>query len=354
LRRWGWGGLAIDKDRLTAAALRLGRLALVSCLVAAGTFAALAASVAPTAAAGPLRAATAARGAGSAPARQVRVSVDGLAAATWGTDTVETLLAGLGLAPRSSDRVSVARDSYLVPGERLALDRGVPLTLLDGGKPTAIRSPRVTVGELLAAEQVTLGAQDLVQPALDEMLVAGAVVRVTRVADREETLREPSPYAVRFIADPSLDRGQQVVVTPGEGGEVANTYRVRIVDGREVERTLLSSLEIAPAQDEVRRVGTRPPAAPAEIEAIIRQAAAANGADPDQLLRVAWCESRYNPNAFNPASGASGLFQFMPLTWSTNSVRAGYAGASPFDPVASANVAAWMFARGSANLWACK
>ena len=80
LRRWGWGGLAIDKDRLTAAALRLGRLALVSCLVAAGTFAALAASVAPTAAAGPLRAATAARGAGSAPARQVRVSIDGLAA----------------------------------------------------------------------------------------------------------------------------------------------------------------------------------------------------------------------------------------------------------------------------------
>jgi hypothetical protein len=35
-------------------------------------------------------------------------------------------------------------------------------------------------------------------------------------------------------------------------------------------------------------------------------------------------------------------------------VRAGYAGASVFDPVASANVAAYMFARGQAGQWSCK
>ena len=49
-----------------------------------------------------------------------------------------------------------------------------------------------------------------------------------------------------------------------------------------------------------------------------------------------------------------GSSSFMPRTWAANSVRAGYAGASVFDPVASANVAAWMFARGSANLWTCR
>jgi soluble lytic murein transglycosylase-like protein len=161
-------------------------------------------------------------------------------------------------------------------------------------------------------------------------------------------------FVIRFVADPNLDRGQQIVVTPGQPGEAANTYHVRVVDGREVERTLLASEQLAAPVDEVRRVGTRPPSAPADIEAIIRAAAAANGADPDQLLRVAWCESRHNPGAYNPASGASGLFQFIPSTWATNSARAGYAGASAFDPVASANVAAWMFARGYANQWTCK
>ena len=82
-------------------------------------------------------------------------------------------------------------------------------------------------------------------------------------------------------------------------------------------------------------------------------AAAAQGADADQLLRVAYCESRYNPGAYN-ASGASGLFQFLPSTWAANSVRAGFAGASVFDPVAAANVAAWMFVRGQAGQWVCR
>jgi soluble lytic murein transglycosylase-like protein len=72
------------------------------------------------------------------------------------------------------------------------------------------------------------------------------------------------------------------------------------------------------------------------------------------LLRVAWCESRYNPSAINARSGASGLFQFMPGTWAANSVRAGHAGASAFDPVASANTAAYMFRNGQAWQWSCK
>ncbi|PYN10307.1 MAG: transglycosylase, partial [Candidatus Rokuibacteriota bacterium] len=83
-------------------------------------------------------------------------------------------------------------------------------------------------------------------------------------------------------------------------------------------------------------------------------AAAAWGADPDQLLRVAWCESRYNPYAVNARSGAAGLFQFMPATWAANSVRAGYGGASVFDAVANANTAAYMFRNGQAAQWSCK
>jgi len=31
--------------------------------------------------------------------------------------------------------------------------------------------------------------------------------------------------------------------------------------------------------------------------------------------RIAWCESRSDPRAVNKASGASGLYQFMPGTW---------------------------------------
>jgi soluble lytic murein transglycosylase-like protein len=134
---------------------------------------------------------------------------------------------------------------------------------------------------------------------------------------------------------------------------VENTYLVRLVDGQEVARTLVSSQVLSVPVPEVRRLGTRTPTGAAEIEAIIRDAAAAHGVDPEQLVRVGYCESRFNPGAYN-ASGAAGLFQFMPGTWAANSVRAGYAGASVYDPVASANVAAWMFARGQSYQWVCR
>ena len=57
---------------------------------------------------------------------------------------------------------------------------------------------------------------------------------------------------------------------------------------------------------------------------------------------------------FMVTAGDSGLFQFIPGTWAANSPRAGYAGASPFDAVASANTAAMMFSRGQAWQWTCK
>lgn len=52
----------------------------------------------------------------------------------------------------------------------------------------------------------------------------------------------------------------------------------------------------------------------------------------DDALAVIDCESRGLPDAYNPYSGASGLFQFIPGTWAVASVKAGFSGASPFEP----------------------
>src|SRR5207245_2873381 len=238
-------------------------------------------------------------------------------------------------------------------GGALGPARGLPGTLIDGGREVAARSARGTVADLLAAADIALGPLDEVDQPLGAPLNPGDVVRIMRISDQQVTVQEDIPFAVRLQPDANLDRSHQVVITPGAPGRTENTYFVHIVDAREISRMLLASQQLAAPVTEVRHFGTRTPPASAEIEAIIRDAAAAQGADAEQLLRVAYCESRFNPGAYN-ASGASGLFQFLPSTWAANSVRAGYAGASAFDPVASANVAAWMFARGQAAQWVCR
>jgi septal ring factor EnvC (AmiA/AmiB activator) len=62
----------------------------------------------------------------------------------------------------------------------------------------------------------------------------------------------------------------------------------------------------------------------------------------DAALAVIRCESGGDPEAYNPYSGASGLFQFLPGTWATVSQSAGFAGASPFDAEANIGTAAWL------------
>jgi hypothetical protein len=233
----------------------------------------------------------------------------------------------------------------------------VPLALLDATGLTPMRAPRsATVAEALAVNGVEVGPEDRLSSAPDAVVSPGDIIRLTRVTTHEIVVREPLPFTVQTRQDATLPAGRVVVATPGIPGLADNTYRVEFADGIEAGRTLVASVEVVTPVTEIRRVGTRPAApapAPADIEAIIRAAAARWGADPTQLLRVAWCESRYNPSAYN-ASGASGLFQFMPRTWAANSVRAGYSGASAFDPVASANVAAYMFSIGQAGQWTCK
>lgn len=69
-------------------------------------------------------------------------------------------------------------------------------------------------------------------------------------------------------------------------------------------------------------------------------------ANVGMALRVMGCESRGDPDAYNP-SGASGLFQHMAQYWPDRAAKAGWAGANIFDPEANIAVAAWLSGGGS-------
>jgi len=90
----------------------------------------------------------------------------------------------------------------------------------------------------------------------------------------------------------------------------------------------------------------------AEMVAIIYAAADKWGQPRADMLRVAKCESHFDPRAVNTSSGASGLFQFMPSTFAFT--PNGKAGQNIFDPVANADAAGWMWKNGMRNHWACQ
>ena len=293
------------------------------------------------------------------PFTSVTLVIDGISVATDARpgETVGALLKGAGLDVAAGDKLSVSLGQPLVAGLRIVLDRGVPVTVVDGGVPVALRAQPGTVASFLGQSGIALGPNDRLEVAADGPVVAGAVIGIQRIT--ESTTIETIPVAapIETIVEPEQYVGWHWVAVAGALGQAKVTFLVRSVNGVESERTVLSREDILAPVAQVVHVGIRPkpaPLAPAEIEAIIRAAAATYGADADQLLRVAYCESRYDPLAYNGILGASGLFQIIPGTWRANSARAGLGGASVWDPVANASVAAWMFAHGQAGQWACK
>ena len=110
---------------------------------------------------------------------------------------------------------------------------------------------------------------------------------------------------------------------------------------------------IAKAQAEAARYAalSNHPPPPDWIGKIIYDAFSPLGTRAVQwAINVAYCESRYHPNSVNSDSGASGLFQFMPSTWGGTP----WASQSPFDPVANAQAAAWLYSHYGPGRWTCQ
>jgi hypothetical protein len=91
-------------------------------------------------------------------------------------------------------------------------------------------------------------------------------------------------------------------------------------------------------------------AQPPTIMDLIRNAFQSLGDDAvDWAQKIAWCESKYDPNAVNSDSDAQGLFQFLPSTW----VGTPFASSSPFDPNINAQAAAWLYQKYGPTQWEC-
>ncbi len=78
-------------------------------------------------------------------------------------------------------------------------------------------------------------------------------------------------------------------------------------------------------------------------------------ADVNRAVRVAWCESRFDPKARENRSGAVGLFKHLPKYWHDRAKAAGFEGADPTDPEASVAAAAWaVYNDGGWDIFTCK
>jgi hypothetical protein len=118
--------------------------------------------------------------------------------------------------------------------------------------------------------------------------------------------------------------------------ELANTIGVRVLQtGEQAWITLrVSRREKAP-------------------RGMVRGLARRHGVSVTTALRVAACESGFNPRAYSPAGPYVGIYQQDADLWPARARRYGHPGASPFDPYANIDVSLRMARAVGWGHWGC-
>jgi uncharacterized protein YabE (DUF348 family) len=120
-----------------------------------------------------------------------------------------------------------------------------------------------TVGELLSAMGIRPDGDDRVLPPPSSPLESGSRVRVVQIRVLKRTVRSSVPFSVRTRDSTSLAEGEVRVVRPGSRGTRLRTFRIKVVDGKRVGRSLIRSRVTSAAVDERRVVvADRPDPAP--------------------------------------------------------------------------------------------
>jgi hypothetical protein len=183
-----------------------------------------------------------------------------------------------------------------------------------------------------------------------------AVILVSVILPRLETPATAVRQAVAVTQLSAYDRLSVVQQTRNERVQAAqmaqvNAWSQELKQGLADYQAQQEALAAAQAQAAAIAARSNHAPPPANIAKIINDAFAPLGPAAVQwAINVAYCESRYHPNSVNSDSGASGLFQFMPSTWGGTP----WATQSPFDPVANAQAAAWLYSHYGPGRWTCQ
>src|SRR5207302_887645 len=110
---------------------------------------------------------------------------------------------------------------------------------------------------------------------------------------------------------------------PGSDGQKTVTYRIHYQDGKEIGREVVQIVSQTDPVAQMVSVGTKVMFA-GNVEYWRPQvvaAAAANGLDPNMMLRIMNCETHGNASDISVfvinGQHPTGLFQFLPSTWAT-------------------------------------
>jgi resuscitation-promoting factor RpfB len=173
--------------------------------------------------------------------------------------TVDDVLDKVNLRAGRHAYLSPSRGAEIKDGDTVEFRRAVSIRLNVDGKSRRVITNASDVGYLLDSLGVVLRRHDMVEPGIEQALVTGQAVDITRVQFSRVVEREDVPFTTVTKPTEALIRGVRQVQRYGSPGAHEYVYRVRLENGTEAGRELLEDGRVREPVSQVILVGTRDP-----------------------------------------------------------------------------------------------
>ena len=155
------------------------------------------------------------------------------------------------------DLIDVEMDDPITEGMTISITKEFHIEVTADGETTSLTTVPATTKDILQELNITLDADDIVEPSLDTQLVEGDQIVVKRVTKETVTEEKEIDFDVVYQADSSITIGDVQVTQKGRKGLEEKTYEVTYIDGEESDKTLVKSEMIKEKRNKVISYGTK-------------------------------------------------------------------------------------------------
>lgn len=227
--------------------------------------------------------------------------------------TPRSIVAQAGIEAYPEDELKVLPTTNFLKedavGERVVINRSVPVKLNLYGNELETRTHSKTIGEMLKEKNIVLEQGDHITPSPESPIKKNMQIILAHKGTKIIIKKEKIAYMVKKVKDNSLSEGTSAVRQNGEYGERVVTYVVKKdKHGKELSRQKVQTIILNRPVTEVLAVGTK-------------RVARATGSLATWLYKLRQCESGGNYQT-NTGNGYYGAYQFSATTWQ----RIGYSG----------------------------
>jgi uncharacterized protein YabE (DUF348 family) len=162
---------------------------------------------------------------------------------------------------RSEDKTQLAFPEDVVADGaslRLTIDRALPVQLDLYGKSEVVYTQATTVKDFLREKSITLTKDDRVSVDQATNIVANMQLRVWREGKQTVTVDEPIAPPTETVQDANQPIGYKKVQDEGKPGRKSVTYELIVINGQEVSRQAIQSVDIEQPTKQIVVVGIKP------------------------------------------------------------------------------------------------